>query len=163
MARADPSGSTQVKLQGLDQLCHWHCLGEGWINPICHLRWQGLKKNSKLGDAQLHAGRDITFSISQGAAISSNFPLSPGTHTEACYSWLFLQHHPIHEGRFDIHYLSGRLGQSSGMTEGWKRNPDLCRMSLPHPSNLGKGINLCTTPIHGIVDARFLFHFYLFP
>lgn len=56
----------------------------------------------------------------------------------------------------------GDLGQSSGMTEGWRRNPDLCRMSLPHPSNPGKGINLCTTPIRGIVDARFLFHFYLF-
>lgn len=123
MAIADPSGPTQVKLQGLDPLCHWDCLGEGWVNPICHLRWQGLKKNSKLGDAQLHTGRDITYSISQGEAISSNFPLSPETHTEACYSWLFFQHHPIHKGRFGIHYLSGRLG--SELRHDWelKREP----------------------------------------
>lgn len=34
MASADPSGSTQVKLQGLDQLCPWDCLGEGGLIPF---------------------------------------------------------------------------------------------------------------------------------
>lgn len=112
--------------------------------------------NSELRDAQLHTGRDITSSVSQGAGISSNLSLSSYVLWDPPTSLLFLAIFlaPSHPQGKIWYYLSGRLGQELRHDRCWKRSPDLCRMSLPHPNSPCKKINLCTTPIHRIVDAR---------
>lgn len=154
MASSDSSGPTQVKLWirfviGL--------FGEGWTHPICCPRRQRLKKSRKLRNAQLPSRGGIASAISQGReslAIFHSLPNFSGTCTQTCHSWLFLWYHPIQDGRF--HCFSGNVGKNAGRTEGRKRNPNLYRKSLPHPSHPRKEINFCTTRIHGITDARSL-------
>lgn len=90
-----------------------------------------MKNIRKLTPSFILKGASHLYHREQKLYQSSTLPAFPGTRTQACHSWLFLQHRLIEEGRFGIHYLPGGLAKKLSSSEGWERDPDFFRKNEP--------------------------------